>query len=68
MKTIPTFEFIDEPQFRTPMSRAEAAHRLRSYRNRENSNFKRYTVSKASNGYLVSLNCYNSPVALIITK
>lgn len=68
MKTIPSFGFIDEPQFRTPMSRAEAAHRLRSYRNRTNGNFKRYIVTKALNGYFVRLNCYNDPTALIITK
>lgn len=68
MKTIPTFEFIDEPQFRKSMSRAETANWLRSYRNRENGNFKRYTVTKATNGYFVTLNCYNSPIALLITK
>ena len=68
MKTTPSFGFIDEPQFRTPMSRAETVHRLRAYRNRENGNFKRYAVTKTTNGYFVRLNCYNSPIALLITK
>lgn len=68
MKTTPSFGFIDEPQFRTSMSREETVHRLRSYRNRSNGNFKRYTITRTSNGYFIRLNCHNEPTALIITK
>lgn len=68
MKPTPTFQFIDEPQFKAGMSRAEAANRLRSYRNTENGNKERYIVSKVDKGYTVQLNYTGSPVALITTK
>jgi hypothetical protein len=69
MKTIPTFEFIDEPQYRTPMSREETANRLRSYRCRSNGNHKRYCVTTLGHGqYNIHLRYTDSPVALITTK
>jgi hypothetical protein len=68
MKTNPTFNFVDEPQFRTFMGRAEAANRLWSYRNKENGNKKRFTVKKTHNGYFVALRYSGSPVAFIGTK
>jgi len=69
MKTIPTFEFIDEPQYCTPMSRAETANRLRSYRCQSNGNDKRYCVAIVGRGqYNVHLRYTDSPVALIVTK
>jgi len=68
MKTIPSFMFTDEPQFMTSMSRAEAANKLRSYRNVTNGNKKRYTVTIVPNGYTVQLNYPGSPIGLIITK
>ncbi len=68
MKTIPSFMFVDEPQFMTSMSRLEAANKLWSYRKVTNGNKKRYTVGKISNGYTVQLNYPGSPVGLIITK
>ena len=65
----PTFEFIDEPQFRTVMTRAETANKLRSYRCRANGNAARYKVQRISLGhYLVRLRSYDAPCALITTK
>jgi hypothetical protein len=68
MKPTPTFHFTDEPQFMTIMSRAETAHRLRSYRNRENGNARRFQITRAPFGYLVRLRAYDEPTAYIITK
>jgi hypothetical protein len=68
MKTIPSFMFVDEPQFMTSMSRAEAANKLWSYRNVTNGNKKRYTVMTVSNGYTVQLKYPGSPIGLIVTK
>jgi hypothetical protein len=69
MKTIPTFEFIDETQYRTSMSRAETANRFRSYRCKSNGNSQRYCLTVLGNGqYHVYLRYTDSPVALITTK
>ena len=68
MKTTPTFHFVDEPQFKTTMSRAETAHRLWSYRNKENGNCKRFSVTKGDKGYFVALRYSGSPVAFIGTR
>ena len=68
MKPTPTFEFTDEPGFRTTMSRAETAHRLRAYRDRTNGNASRYQVTRAARGYFVRLKISNSPTAYISTK
>jgi hypothetical protein len=50
------------------MSRAEAANKLRSYRNVTNGNKKRYMVTTVSNGYTVQLKYPGSPIGLIVTK
>jgi hypothetical protein len=68
MKSTPTFNFTDEPQFKTTMSRAEASNRFWSYRNKENGNNKRFSITKAENGYFVALRYNGSPVAFIGTK
>ena len=68
MKPTPTFHFTDEPQFMTVMSRAETANRLRSYRNRENGNARRYQVTRAPLGYFVRISAYGEPIAYIRTK
>lgn len=68
-KTLPSFEFIDEPQYRTTMSRAETANRLWSYRCKSNGNKKRYSVMLEKPGvYLVTLRYSGAPTALIDTK
>jgi hypothetical protein len=68
MKTAGLFYFADEPQFSTTASRAWLANALRSYRNVQNGNNKRYTVTRHSFGrYTVRLNTQDSPVAVIIT-
>lgn len=69
MKTIPTFGFTDEPQFRTTMTRVEAANRLKAYRvNPGNERTPRYEIARADKGYLVRLRYSGSPTAYITTR
>lgn len=51
MKTIYTFHFADEPQFKVPDSREHIAHLLRSYR----AHPKRCILKKTGKGYSVRL-------------
>lgn len=68
-KSIPTFEFVEEPQFQTTMSREETAKWLRSYRCRTNGNKNRYSVMLERPGvYLVTLRYPSAPTAILNTR
>jgi hypothetical protein len=65
MKPIPTFGFIDEPQFRAPDNRAHAAWLLRTYRRKH----AMYRITRAGIGqYLIQLRMSDAPTALLITR
>jgi hypothetical protein len=70
MKPIPTFGFIDEPQFAGPESRAYIAHRLRCWRNaRGNLGCRVYLVRRVRAGlYHVQMRAHGAPVARITTR
>lgn len=69
-KPIPTFGFIDEPQFRTPDNRARLANAMRHYRYaRKASGARQYHLVRMSPGrYLVTLDYPGAPTAEIITR
>jgi len=67
MKHNCTFEFADEPQFRTVASRAEFANRLWAYRKaRGNLGCRIYTIRRATIGvYSVTINTTSAPTAIL---
>lgn len=69
-KPIPTFGFIDEPQFRAPDTRARLANAMRHYRYaRKASGSRQYRITRTALGhYLVTLDYPNAPTAEIITR
>jgi len=68
MKITPTFNFTDEPQIKTTMTRSEAARKLWAYRKRQVGHFCYFSLTKVDNGYLVNLKGYSSPTGFIGTK